>query len=789
MRALLRRPGFTAVALVTLALGIGANTAIFTVVNAVLLRPLPYPDPDELVLLLETNAEAGLDQVPASAVDYLAWRAGATRFEAMAAYANGQATLEGGVGDPQRLPAAAVRSTFFDVFKVPPLMGRGFVRGEDQRGAPAVVVLSHGLWQDRFGADPDVVGRTVQLDGAPAQVVGVMPEGFRFPGTAQLWTPLVFAQEQLDDRNWHFAPVVARLRDGATVASATEELQVLAARQEEAYPDSNAGWSAAAFPLHDELVGSSEAMLWVLLGAVGFVLLIACTNVANLLMVRAAGRRRETAIRTALGAGRGRLLGQLLVESLVLAVAGGAAGLLLAGWGLELLLALAPLTVPGGATPGIDGTVLAFTLAVSVGAGLVFGTAPAALMWREEPLTDLRDGGRGRLRGAGGRLRSALVVAEIALALVLVVGAGLMVRSLSNLMGEDVGFPSGNLLVAQVALPAERYAGPERILGFYRSLLERVEAIPGVRSAALGPWLPPASGPIFHHRVEGVHTAWTMDLPTARSRPVSAGYFETLGIPVLEGRALGPEDRAETARVAVVDAAFANAFFPGESALGRRIRVLEDEPREIVGVVGDVKNTGLAGAPQPTSYVPMTQTAWPDQGIVVRTAADPGRLVRPVTDAVHELDPGLPVFGVETMEQRLRSSVAQPRFQTRLLGLFALLALVLAAVGIYGVMAWSVAERTAEIGLRMALGASEPEVRDLVVKRALGLTLAGAALGVVGALVLTRVLSSFLFGVDARDPLTFVAVAVGLGVVALVASWLPARRASRLDPIRALSTE
>ena len=786
VRTLLRRPGFTALALLTIALGIGANTAIFTVVNSVLLRPLPYPEPDELVMVWEQDMSRGWERVPASAEDFLAWRDETRTLEALGAGSNASYSLTAD-GEPEQVPGFRVTADFFRVFAVTPALGVPFGADANVEGAHRRVVLSHGLWQRRYGADPSLVGRTIQVDGEGYEVVAVMPPGFQFPSTAQMWTPLVLSEAQLQDRNWHFLLMVGRRAAGTTLEAARAEMKTIGARLSQEFPDSNQGWGVDVMPLHGEMTQSVRSMLWVLLGAVGFVLLIACANVANLLLVRASGRVRELAVRTALGAGRGRLVRQLLTESVLLAGAGGAVGLGLAYLGLDVLLALSPITVPGGGEVGIDTTVLAATGLGALVTGVVFGTAPVVAVLRSDLQGSLKDGGRGQAGGAGARLRGFLVMAEMALALVLVTGAGLMIQSVRSLLDVDVGVDTENVLMAQFSLPPAAYPNEEDPVLFYDQLLERARAIPGVTAAALTNVAPPASGGQYHVRIEGVHDAWTMDLPVARSRSVSPGYFEAMGIPLLRGRTFTEDDRSGGTRVVVVDQAFVNQHFPDQDPIGRLIRTLEEEPREIIGVVGNVANTGLGNDAQPTDYLPYRQTAYgSSMTLAVRTASDPNDFVPAVQEAIWGLDPNLPLVNVGPLEDRLRTSVAQPRFNSTLLTLFAVLALVLAGVGIYGVMAYTVSERTTELGLRMALGASGASVRGLVVRKALALTAGGIGLGVVASFGLNRVIASFLFGVEPTDVTTLAAVAAVLCGVALVASYVPAARASRLDPLEAL---
>lgn len=787
LRALARRPGFTAIAALTIALGIGANTAIFSVVNAVLIRPLPYPGADRIVGVFEQELKRGWARVPANAEDFLAWREDAKSFAALAGVQQQSFNLTG-EGEPERVTGAAVTGGFFEVFGLQPVLGRTFGQDANVAGAHRIAVLSHRLWTRRYGEDPAIIGRVIQVNGEPFEVSAVMPEDFRFPSAADLWTPIVFSDAQLQDRNWHFLFVVGRLAEGATLDRARSELKTVAGRLATDYPESNAGWDIDAFPLHGELVSSVRTMLLVLLGAVGFVLLIACANAANLMLVRAAGRGREMAVRAAIGAGRGRLVQQLLTESVLLSIVGGIVGLVLAFWGVRGLVAVSPINVPNGGEVALDGKVLLFSGAATLVTGILFGLAPVSLLRRAGMYEGLKDGTRGSSATGGTRLRGFLVVAETALALVLAAGAGLTIQSLLRLQQVDVGVDPTNLLVAQLALPAAEYPPDEQAL-FYERLVERVGALPGVEAAAVTPFVPPVSGPQYHVRIEGVHTEWVMDLPVARFRAVTPGYFEMMGIPLLKGRTFTSADRANSARVAVVDQAFVDAHFPDRDPLGESIRTLTDETREIVGVVGNVSNTGIGNDAAPTDYVPQSQMPLAAQTLVVRTSGDPNAQVRAVQAVVRDLDEDLPVWGMGTLEDRLAASVAAPRFNSVLLGLFAGLALVLSAVGIYGVMSFDVRDRTREIGLRMALGADRGSVVGMVLRRALRLTALGLALGLIAAFALGRVAQGLLFGIAPNDPLTLVGVAVLLGAVATVASALPALRASRVDPLLALREE
>ncbi len=789
IRALLKRPGFALLALLTLGLGIGANTAIFSVVDAVLLRPLPYPEPEEIVALWEQDGVRDLANAPVSAQDFEAWRDEMETLEYIAAGRGGAYAMTGD-GEPEQIPGIQVTASFFDVFGRQPAMGRAFTESEEIDGAHRVVVLSHGLWVRRWAADPAVLGTTVDLNGEVFEVIGVMPEGFAFPSAAQLWAPLVISDQEYNDTGRHFLLAFGRARDGVSVAQVDREISRIAERRAQDLPQSNAGWEATAISMHHQMTQNVRGMLWVLLGAVGFVLLIACGNVANLLLVRASGRQREMAVRAALGAGKPRLVRQVFTESVVLAAGGTVLGLAVAWVGLELMLSLSPITVPGGGSVTIDFRVFGFAAAVALASGLLFGSVPAMSVWRSDLVRGLRAGARGAAGGPGGRTRNVLVVAEMAMALVLVTGAGLMLQSVTRMLDVDVGMDVERIAVAGFTLPQARYPQPRDRLLFYQTLLERAQQLPGVEHATLNPWLPPGGGPLFHVRIEGVHPEWTADLPVARMRPVPPGYFEAMGIPLLRGRDFTVDDAIDSELVAIVDEAFVDVHFPNEDPIGKQFRTLQDAPRTIVGVVGNVTNAGLTNDAGPTDYLPFTQAAFGfGQQLILKTSGDPQDAIPMLRDVIWEADQDLPLNGVGTLESRLRTSVQGPRFNATLLGLFAILALVLAAIGIYGVMAFTVRERTRELGLRMALGATGGAVQSLVLRKAGLLVAAGVGLGLLASFGLTRMISSQLFGIQATDPRTLVGVVVLLCGVGLVASWVPALRASRLDPQVALREE
>ena len=802
LRTLSKQPGFTLVAVVTLALGIGANTAIFSVIDAALLRALPYRAPGRLVHLWETKRSRDFEQREASYPDFLDWRAqGSEVFEGLAGYTPRPFTLAD-AGEATRTRGAAVTANFFDLLGVNAAAGRAFVAGEDGLGAKRVAVISHGLWRRRFGGARSAVGREVALDGQAYTVVGVLPADFHFAplGDAEVWTPLAPTSDVAARRYQHWLKVFGRLKDGVTLAGAGAHLSTIASRIERDDPGAHAGVGLRAVELQEEFVGPVRPVLFVLLGAVGFVLLIACTNVANLLLARSAGRRKEVAVRVALGASRWRVVRQLLTESVLLALAGGAGGLVLALWGVDVLVALIPAAqlaqMPYLQSLSLDRDVLLFACGLSLLTGVLFGLTPALSASRTDLQGALKEGGRGGTGSRGGRrLRDLLVVAEVALALVLLVGAGLLMKSLVTMLRVDPGFDTRGLLTMRVALPPARYHEEGKATRFYEEVLRRVAAVPGVRGAALTSNLPLAGdGGTGTPQVVGRQTP-ASDLTEAHLRTVSANYFEVLGIPLVRGRAFGERDDVKAPPVLLVNQTYAERVFPGEDPVGRRatFKFTGDMQFEIVGVVGDEKVTSLDARTTPVVYFHSRQDSYFDSAaLVARTdAADPLALASAVRDEVRALDPEVPVFAVQTLEQMVAGSRAafMRRYPAYLTGVFACVALLLALVGIYGVVSYSVAQRTHELAVRVALGARTRDVLRLVLGHGLLLALVGIALGALGALALTRLISGLLFGVSAADPGVYLVVALLLAAVALLACLVPARRATKVDPMVALRYE
>ncbi len=791
-RQLVRNPGFAAVAVLTLALGIGANTAIFSVVNAVLLRPLPYDDPEQLVMVWESRPREGVYDNPVAPLDFFDWRQRNQSFQDMAAFQYSTMDLTG-AGEPERIGTGIVSAAYFRVFGVEAVRGRTFLPEEEQDGRHRVVVLSYGLWQRRFGGEPAVVGKALTLGGESYEVVGVVPESFDVPAPGiEMWRPLVGTTQPMQTRTLHGMHVFARLKPGTSLEQARLDMGRVSAQLSREFPEANANHAAHVVPLREQLVGDVRPALLVLLAAVGFVLLIACANAANLLLVRAAAREREFAVRAALGARGWRLVRQRLTESALLALVSGTAGALLALWGVEAVRSLIPdeIAVMGFRNIPVDGRVLAFTLGLSVVAGVLAGVAPA-FRGRSGWLTDtLKEGGRAAgMAPAGQGVFAALVVSEMALALILLAGAGLMIRTFAAFLNVNPGFDPRNLLTFQVAVPQTKYDQPAEVRGFFSQLLGEVETLPGVETAGATMLLPLGGGDARRGiQVDGFEPR--ADEPTrAHLRVVTPAFFAAMRIPLLQGRRFAPEDTEGTPLVVLINRTAAERYWPGRSPVGGRLRIGSGEWREIVGVVGDVKYWGLDRGVNPEMYLPFDQVTPSSMILVVRSTSDPAALAGSVRARVHAVDSDVPVSAVQTMDEVLASSLAPTRFYMVLLGSFATLALLLAGAGIYGVTAYSVARRTHEIGVRKALGARDADILRWVLRRGLAWTLVGLLLGTAGSLALTRFLSRLLFGVSPGDPVTLLGVSALLAVVALAACWVPARRAARVDPMVALRYE
>jgi putative ABC transport system permease protein len=790
LRSLWKRPGFTAVALITLALGIGANTAIFSLINAVLIRPLPFREPDRLVWSWG-NIRNGGNRASVSPLDYLDYRQQNRTFEEFAAMISVplSANLTGG-GEPQRLTAAGVTGNFFQALGVQPALGRTLMLENESTGRDQVAVLSYGLWQKRFGGDPGIINQKIALDGKSFEVLGVMPRDFDFPATTEVWVPLNFdAQPGLKQRKAHFLRPVGRLKAGVSLAQAQADTDAVARRLEATYPDTNTGWNLRLVSLREQIVGNIRSTLYILLGAVGLVLLIACANVANLLLAHAASRRKEIALRTALGAGRLRIARQMITESVILALLGGALGTLLAIWGVQALIALSGDNIPATARVKIDLTVLVFTLVTSVLTGLLFGLAPALRSMRLNLSETLKEGGRsGNESAQRNRTRSLLVIFECAVAVMLLVGAGLLIRSLVRLQSTNPGFDSSNVLTIRIDLPNQKYATPESRSNFWEQFQSRVGALPGVESVGLVSELPLSGQPNdMPYTVEGRPADAANQGFDDDFRRVSQDYFRTLRIPFLRGRNFTPQEVRDGAKVLVISQSLATQTFPNEEPLGKRLVMgFRNEAFEIVGIVGDVRHRSLAQTALPTMYMPALESG---ENIVIRGQNDTSSIAAAVRREVAAIDPNQPIATVRTMNEWLGLAVAAPRYRTGLFGLFAGLALLLSAVGIYGVMSYSVGQRTHEIGVRMALGARQLDVLKLVVRQGMGLVFVGVGIGLVGALALTRIISSLLFDVGTRDPATFTGVSILLAAVAFIACYFPAWRATKVDPLVALRYE
>jgi len=793
-RMLLRGPFFALLVISILALSIGVSSAIFSIVNGFLFEPLPYPDPDRLVMVWETNAARGIDSNVVSRANFLDWRQQSHAFESMGAYVFSYGNLVG-EGEPERVPVAAASSGLFRTLRRPAALGRTFTDDEDKPGSDKVVVLSDTLWRRRFGADPAVIGRRINLDGEMVTVVGVMPLSFRFPENVELWKPLAINVAAPGNRGGHSLYVVARLNPGISVERAREEMRVIAAGLAQQYPESNKGWGANVVSLLTELTSDVRTALFTLLGAVVLVLLISCANVANLFLARATVRRREMALRMALGAGRPRLLRQLVTESLVFSLLGSLLGLGIAAMGIKALMALSPEDFPRLHEISLNGAVFIFALTVSLGTGLVFGLAPALEATRLRFSDTLREGGGQSSGGSGRRLRGFLVVSEVCVALVLLISAALLIDSFRRLYSTDPGFSAHNLLTMRISLPRQKYKEPTQQALFFQQLLQRIKTLPGIDAVTLTSYLPVSGVPglwnnSFH--LEGQEPASPRDESIASLRWVAPDYFRTLGIPLRHGRSFADTDTMSQPRVVVVDQAMVDKFLPHQDPLGKRIEIDygEKAPTEIVGVVGNVRQTALEKPPEPHIYLPYTQSPVPGMTLIVQTSVDnPKVLADPIRRAVWELDKNQPVQDIRTMEEHLARSIAQSRFNMTLVSLFAVVALILAVAGIYGVLSYSVTQRTREIGIRVALGADRPNLLAMIIYQGMGLTAIGIGLGVLASLGATRFISSLLYQVSATDPQVFLLVPLVLVTASLLACIVPACRAMRVEPLVALRSE
>jgi predicted permease len=798
LRMLRKNPAFTAITVLTLALGIGANTAMFSVVDSILLRPLPFPQADRLALVWEKPPKGRQNSV--SAANFLDWREQNQAFRNLVGVTFDSFNLSG-KDQPERVDGMRASWDIFDMLGIRPVLGRGFSADEDRAGAPHVAVISHALWQRRYGGDQQVIGRSIIVDGKPCTVIGVMPASFRFFFTPEMWMPLALDRGKAT-RDFHYMIPIARLKDGVSLAQAQAEMNGIAKNIERTYPKSNKGWGVFVQPMQESAVEDERQGVLVLFGAVGFVLLIACVNVANLLLAKAAVRQSELAVRASLGAARSRLVAQLLTESVLLAVAGGSLGLLLALWLVKTLHALIPAQMLAGfADIALDFRVLAFALGLSVVTGVFFGLFPAWRITNFNLHDILKEGGRGTHGTSGqARFRNVLVAAEIALSLVLLVCAGLMIRSLVAMRNVNPGFRPDHVLTMRLAMAEGRYPGAARVRQFYREVLDRVRAIPGVRSASISLSLPLQGVSIgMPFQIASHPQVPISEAPGAPYALVSSDYFATMGISLAKGRLFTDRDNEGAPPVAIVNETFVKRYLPKEEPLGQRLLVEElisgktqlgpPIAWQIVGVIHDVKFGGLNSDGVPVIYVPIEQSPWPSGILALRTAGDPSGVTQAARVALAQVDRDMPVTSVKTMEQVMHESMSQSRMQTWLIGMFALVALVLAALGIYGVMSYAVAQGTHDMGLRIALGASAGDVMRLVLGRGMLLTAIGLAAGVAGAFALTRLLSSLLFQVKATDPWTFAAVSALLALVALVAGFIPARRATRIDPVIALRVE
>ena len=801
LRMLLRTPAVTAVAIIALTLGIGANTAIFSVVHAALVRSFPYTEGDRLAIVWESRKSGKTNpQNVINMGNFFDWKAQNTVFTDIAAFFDLNANLIG-EGEPEEIPAQLATTNLFSVLGVNPIKGRTFAPDDGTTGQPRYIVISYDLWQRRFGGDGNIIGRKVTLNNQPNEIIGVLPpevgwfvqKGSQLSRPPQIWIPWQVAND-LRERHGRFARAVARLKPGVTFAQAQNEMNIIGARLEQQYQEFNTNWGVTVVPLRTQFTGEIRKPLLILLGAVGFVLLIACANVANLLLARAAARKKEIALRAGLGASRWRLARQLLTESLLLSALGGFTGLMLAWWGTRALLALSPPELIGLRNTGINVPVLLFTFALSLISGLVFGLVPALEASRFDLNQPLKESGRGVIGAAHAqRVRAVFVIAQVALALVLLIGAGLLIKSLSRLESVDPGFQADHLLTMRISLPGRKYDSDPKVLSFFKQAAEQVRAIPGVESA----------GAINTIPFGGPHAGTNLDIEGQPKRApgqalttgvcvTDANYFQTMRIPLKRGRLFTPEEAMEMRHVVVVNEAFAREMFPGQDPIGRRVTINmkdDNQPSEIIGIVGDNKHMSLDSEVLAMAFWPHPELAYSSMTFVIRTRGDAMNIAPAARSVIHQLDPDQPIGEVITMNGLMARSVAKSRFNSTLLGIFSVVALIMAAVGIYGVMSYAVLQRTHEIGVRMALGAQRRDVLRLILRQGVVLAIAGVLVGLAGSFGLTRVISTLLFGVAATDTQTFAAVAVGLFAITFIASYIPAWRATRVDPLVALRYE
>jgi predicted permease len=788
-RMLLKKPGFTIVAGITLALGIGANTAIFSIVNAVLIRPLPYQEPDQLVMLDEIPPGGG--QFAIAPGNFVDWRDQSMSFVGMSAFRGGSLILTSD-GNAEQLRSQRISANFFELLGIKPALGRFFTSDEDQPDRNRVVILSYSLWQRRFGGEPGIVGKMLALDGNLYTVVGIMPANFRFFVGTEIWTPLALTSEERLSHDKHDFFAIARLKSNISLEQARVEMKAIAERLGAQYPRSNADWGIRLTPLQEWVVGDTRPVLLALLSVVAFVLLIACANIANLLLARSAARQREVAIRAALGASRWRVTRQLLTESLLLGIVGGLIGLLPAVWGINLLRSLVPIRL-GVETVGVDGRALGFTFMISVFTALLFGLAPTLQAARLNLTESLKEGGWSGVGGPGrDRTRSLLVIAEIALSLALLVSAGLVVKSFLHLIQVNPGFQSEGLLTMQVSLPRPKYPEPANLTAFFQQLIEKIAAVPGVASVGAASTLPFKIDEVQEFIIGGRPPITPGKEPSANYYTASAGYFRAMGIPLLKGRLFSDNDAKNAPRVALINETLARRYFSDEEPIGKRINISKGgfgTWREIVGVVGGVKHYGLDSKTTMQIYEPYLQIPQSAMNFAVRITGDPDSIAAAIRNQVTAMDKDQPIANIRTMENIVADSVSRQRFSALLFTLFAGVALILAAVGIYGVMSYYVAQRTREIGIRMALGAARGDMLKLVVGKGMLLALIGVMIGLAAAFALTRLVSALLFGVTPYDPMTFTVITLLLMTVALLACWIPARRATKIDPMIALRCE